>query len=94
LKIILRNLNIPYTQNEQNEWVVTKAEQEKIAFHQRIIGKTTVPNVIGMSAKDAVYLIENIGMHVIIRGVGSVKSQTIPAGSQAYKGGLIELILE
>ncbi|TXI85059.1 MAG: PASTA domain-containing protein [Crocinitomicaceae bacterium] len=94
LKIILKKLNIPYTQNEQNEWVNTKADADKIDFFRRTISKNSVPNVIGMSAKDAVYLIENTGMHVIINGVGTVVKQTVPAGSPAYKGGLIEIILE
>ena len=94
LKIILKKLNIPYTQNEKNEWVITKADKNKIGFYQRIIGKNTVPNVMGMSAKDAVYLIEKVGMHVIIRGVGTVIKQTVPPGSDVYRGGLVELILE
>lgn len=94
LKIILKKLNIPYTQNEQNEWVNTKADVHKIDFYRRTISKNAVPNVIGMSAKDAVYLIENTGMHVIINGIGTVVKQTVPAGSPAYKGGLMEIILE
>ncbi len=94
LKVILKNLNIPYTQNEQNEWVITKAGGNKIEFFKRVIGKNTIPNVVGMSAKDAVYLIEKTGMHVIIRGVGTVTKQTVPPGSEAYKGGLVELILD
>ncbi len=94
LKTILKKLNIPYTQNEQNEWVITKAEGNKIEFFKRVIGKNTIPNVVGMSAKDAVYLIEKTGMHVVLRGVGSVTKQTVPPGSEAYKGGLVELILE
>lgn len=94
LKVILKHLNIPYTQNEKNEWVTTKADANQIGFYQRTIGKSSVPNVIGMSAKDAVYLIENVGMHVVVRGYGTVTQQTVPAGTQAFKGGLIEIILE
>jgi hypothetical protein len=33
-------------------------------------------------------------MHVYLRGKGEVVSQTVPAGSPAYKGGLVELILK
>jgi hypothetical protein len=33
-------------------------------------------------------------MHVIIRGYGKVVEQTIPAGKQAFPGGIIELKLK
>jgi cell division protein FtsI (penicillin-binding protein 3) len=47
-----------------------------------------------MSARDAVYLIEKIGMHVSLRGYGTVTKQTVPPGTLAFSGGLVELILE
>jgi cell division protein FtsI (penicillin-binding protein 3) len=53
-----------------------------------------VPNVVGLSARDAVYLIERLGMHAYLRGKGKVVSQTVPPGTQAYKGGLVELVLK
>jgi len=94
LRRVLKYLGIPYTLNSGNEWVSTKANVNQIEFHQKIIGKHVVPNVVGMSARDAVYLIENIGMHVVMRGYGTVTKQTVPAGVEAYKGGLIEITLE
>ena len=56
--------------------------------------KGVVPNVVGLSAKDAVYLIENIGMYVSIKGYGTVVRQSSPAGTPSFHGGLIELTLE
>ena len=47
-----------------------------------------------MSAKDAVFLIENAGMNARVMGYGSVKKQTVPAGTPIFKGGLIELTME
>lgn len=96
LRKILKSLNIPYEQNEQNEWVTTKSDEDKIALHQRIIGKNAIPNVVGMTAKDAVYLLGNVGLHVTMKGYGTVISQSIPAGLSAdrYNGGVVEIILE
>lgn len=91
---ILKALRIPYERISEEEWIATRAVGEKIEFHQRFIGKKTVPNVVGLSARDAVYLIERTGMHATIRGYGSVVKQTVPAGSQAFAGGLVELTLE
>jgi len=60
----------------------------------RSISRNRVPNVIGLSARDAVWVIEDLGMHVLLRGSGKVVKQTVPAGSQVVNGGLIELVLE
>lgn len=45
-----------------------------------------VPNVLGMGAKDAVYLMESRGMRVKIEGRGTVKAQSVPAGKVIRKG--------
>ena len=52
-----------------------------------------VPNVIGMGAKDAVYLLESVGLKVQLSGIGKVKSQSIPAGNTLHKGKTIQLRL-
>jgi cell division protein FtsI (penicillin-binding protein 3) len=91
---VLKQLGIQYQQFAQDEWVATKKNQHSIEFHKRFVGKKTVPNVVGMSAKDAVYLIENTGMNARLIGYGTVKRQTVPAGTPTFKGGLIELTLE
>jgi len=55
--------------------------------------KGIVPNLNGLSAKDALYLLENSGFHVKIYGMGSVKKQSIEAGTKFNKGDKITLIL-
>jgi cell division protein FtsI (penicillin-binding protein 3) len=94
LLIVLNKLRIPYSDRVQDEWVNTISSGNKVDFSKRSFNKGVVPNVLGMSAKDAVYLIESIGMNVDIRGYGSVVKQSSPAGTPAFNGGLIELILK
>ena len=55
--------------------------------------KGIVPNLNGLSAKDALFLLENSGFHVKILGMGSVKKQSIDAGQKYNKGDKITLIL-
>ena len=45
-----------------------------------------VPDVTGMSLKDAVYILENSGMQVRVQGRGKVMVQSIPAGTTIEKG--------
>ncbi len=54
----------------------------------------TVPDVRGMGAKDAVYLLQNCNLNVEIEGYGTVASQSIKAGSKAVRGEKIELQLK
>ncbi len=55
--------------------------------------KGIVPNLNGLSAKDALYLLENKGMHVKLVGMGSVKKQSLIAGQKFNKGDKIILTL-
>lgn len=51
-----------------------------------IYGKSRVPDVIGMGARDAVYLLESRGVKVTINGCGRVVEQSLPAGTVIRKG--------
>ncbi len=53
-----------------------------------------VPSVRGMGAKDAIYILENMGLKVNLIGRGFVREQSIPAGSKVVKGSQIILKLE
>ena len=59
----------------------------------REIGTKSVPDVEGMGAKDAIYLMQKCGLNVKIKGYGTVKSQSIPAGRHAIKGDTVRLSL-
>ncbi|AWL78610.1 penicillin-binding protein [Capnocytophaga canimorsus] len=59
------------TENEYNQYYV-KARKYK----------TIMPNVIGMSAMDAVALLENMGISVHLVGEGKVKNQSLPYGQK------------
>ena len=55
---------------------------------------TKVPNVIGMGAKDAVYMLQKRGMRVRINGYGQIVKQDIAPGSTAIKGKTVTLTAE
>lgn len=92
---ILKTLNIPYHLNNNDEWVVSEPFQSKISLHKRLVGNNLVPNVSGMTAKDAVFLLESAGLIVDIDGYGTVRNQSIKAGEplDRYIGSKIILTL-
>ena len=53
-----------------------------------------MPNVVGMGAKDAVYLLENAGLKVHLSGIGRVRRQSLPPGSRIVKGRTVALTLK
>ncbi len=53
----------------------------------------TVPNVIGMGLKDALFLLESRGLRVRFSGRGTVYRQNIKAGTVAKTGTVIEITL-
>ncbi len=53
-----------------------------------------VPNVIGMGAKDAVYLLKQRGINVTLHGTGSVATQSEQPGTAVTRGMSVELTLK
>jgi cell division protein FtsI (penicillin-binding protein 3) len=60
---------------------------------EKQLKKGIMPDLIGMSAKDALFLLENNGVHVKLLGIGSVKKQSIEAGQKYNRGNKIVLTL-
>ena len=52
-----------------------------------------MPSVVGMGAKDAVYLLESKGLKVRLNGIGKVRNQSIAGGSRLVRGQTIALTL-
>lgn len=94
IRQVLKSLRVPYTGGASGDWINTHSQDSIIKVSQRTMYKDRVPHVLGMTARDAVYLMENLGFKVRIHGFGSVVKQSIAAGSPVYKGGLIDLHLE
>jgi cell division protein FtsI (penicillin-binding protein 3) len=55
--------------------------------------KGLMPDLMGLSAKDALFLLENNGVEVKLMGMGTVKKQSIQAGQKFEKGNSITLTL-
>jgi cell division protein FtsI (penicillin-binding protein 3) len=70
--------------NQKNDSLLVSA----IDYH-----KDKVPDVRGMYLKDALYLLENIDLHVRINGRGIVQSQSLPIGATVVPGDKITLNL-
>ena len=89
LERTLRTMRVPFTTNDDGEWLNTYKQETSIEMEGRYVGTSTVPNVVGMSAKDAVYLIEKTGMRVRVNGAGTVVKQSVQAGVKVFDGTVV-----
>lgn len=74
-------------------WGSVTSNPDNVLFSKKEINGKVVPNVIGMGAKDAVYLLESMGLKARITGMGKVRSQSIPPGNTLRKGQTIQIRL-
>jgi cell division protein FtsI (penicillin-binding protein 3) len=84
---------LPYVSMSDQEWVQTFTGTKKIEMRKTNMSGNRIPDVTGMTAKDAVYLIERTGMHAFIKGSGKVIKQSVAPGGDAIVGTRIELEL-
>jgi cell division protein FtsI (penicillin-binding protein 3) len=77
-------LDIP-TKNsaKKSQYITASVDGEKLALNSRAVIKNLVPNVVGMGLKDAIFLMEDAGLRVNVRGRGTVRSQSAAAGTPA-----------
>lgn len=92
LKYLLGKLNVEY-RLESADWLVTSTDSVRINARPLTLIANLVPDVVGMGAKDAVYLLEKNGLRVLLSGQGTVRRQSIAAGSRITKGETIRLYL-
>ena len=90
----LKSLGLTYTQSQTGDWLSSITTESSIDLSTYLTYDGFVPNVIGMGAKDAVYLLESKGLIVQIFGHGAVFHQSVNPNTKLFKGGLIQLQLK
>lgn len=90
---VFKRLGVYYDLKNAGEWTTPRSTKYLVELTGRKMQSEQVPNLRGMSAKDAVYLIESKGMVARLKGFGRVSSQSIAAGNPVFKGGVIEINL-
>jgi cell division protein FtsI (penicillin-binding protein 3) len=93
IKNVFSTLNVKYTDSiGQQTWSSIFSNDYKTVVRGNSIRKQVMPNVRGMGLKDALYMLENMGVKVSVRGKGKITAQSLPPGAQLAKG--VTVILE
>ncbi len=92
LESSLLYLNIPFESNEhESEWVKTRSFGETVSLSRSEIPALYIPDVSDMGARDALFLLENMGLKVEVNGRGTVREQNPLPGALIRNGELVKL---
>jgi cell division protein FtsI (penicillin-binding protein 3) len=93
IKNVFKTLNVGYQDSAlQGDWSNVFAANYQPVIKTSVMRRQVMPNVKGMGLKDALYLLENMGVKVSVKGKGKVTNQSIAPGSSVAKG--VAVLLE
>ena len=73
---------MPAKEESKSNWVIINPYDDKLTLQKRTIKKSTIPDVVGMGIRDAIYILENIGLKVKFNGSGKVRHQSLNPGTK------------
>ena len=88
-----KSLRIPVQAQVASAYVRAHVAQQQVRYTPYYITRRLMPNVKGMNLRDALALLENLGLKVHLKGKGKVYKQSLPAGTPIQNGMHITLYL-
>lgn len=88
---VLGSLGVRLKKTSRDDWVATRESGDTIRLVGLEIKNGLVPDVRGMSLRDAIFLLENAGLRVRYTGMGKVVRQSPEHGSRASEGSVVFL---
>lgn len=86
-KIALDELDQNYeVADEKGQWIISQTDKNGIDLNKKEFIEGLMPNVVGMGARDAIYLLENKHLKVKLEGIGKVTEQSIQPGVKIISG--------
>lgn len=93
LQTVMEKLNIAYESTESAEWVRAQRSGDKVGWQESTASFEYIPDVRGMTMRDAIFLLENRGLRVNYQGNGRVLKQSQQPGNKVIKGSKVDLQL-
>ena len=79
--------------NRSAQWARSSVNNSVVTLTPEILPITSMPDVVGMSVKDAVFVLEEMGLKVFLNGKGTVMKQSLESGKKILKGTVVILEL-
>lgn len=89
LTMLCNELGVSNHSQSEEEWVRASKNGNAVNWKKNTMGQNLVPDVNGMTFRDAIYLLEKSGLKVFYEGKGRVASQSLTPGTRISKGSKI-----
>jgi cell division protein FtsI (penicillin-binding protein 3) len=77
----------------QSNWGIIYSSNYEPVMRGFDVKDNKMPDVKGMGLKDALFILENMGLKVVIKGKGKVSGQSVQVGKQVVKGMVVYIEL-
>jgi cell division protein FtsI (penicillin-binding protein 3) len=91
-EVLYSNLGLPKF-DADGRWINFSLNKKTVVNTPLSAPVKTVPSVIGMNLRDALFALENRGLKVRANGSGRVVSQSIAPGSPLQKNSMLNIVL-
>jgi cell division protein FtsI (penicillin-binding protein 3) len=89
LAMLCNELGISNHSRTEDDWVRSTPSGNSVNWKKNTMGQGIVPDVTGMTFRDAIYLLEQAGLSVNYEGKGRVTQQSLAPGTRISKGNRI-----
>jgi len=94
VKEVLKTVGMKHSDGSANAtWAKLSTTNQNVVVKPNPVAKKQMPDVQGMSIKDAVYLLENMEVKVSVSGRGKVVMQSVAPGTPIRRNERITLLL-
>jgi cell division protein FtsI (penicillin-binding protein 3) len=84
---VFGKMNMGYTDSSlSSKWTYIQRQNDLSTARELQVVRHSMPNVIGMGLKDALYMLENMNLKVVAKGMGKVSQQSLAAGTSIADG--------
>mgnify|MGYP003109921090 FL=1 len=90
---ILEQLGVKANAVQADDWVKVVAQDNRVGWKINDTEKAMVPDVSGLSLRDALFILENKGLKVNYSGKGLVQEQSLEPGTKLLPNTTINLVL-
>lgn len=93
LTMLCNELGVSNHSLTEEEWVRAAKSGSAVNWKKNTVGQGIVPDVSGMTFRDAIYLLEKSGLSVSYQGKGRVAEQSLTPGTRISRGSRIYIRL-
>jgi cell division protein FtsI (penicillin-binding protein 3) len=86
LTMLCNELGVSNHSLSEEDWVRAAKNGSAVNWKKNTVGQGLVPDVTGMTFRDALFLLEQSGLKVFYEGKGRVRNQSLSPGIRVSKG--------